>query len=324
MSLSAVTYTDIVQASRLVKDRVHRTPLFRSRLLNALCGADLCFKGEHLQRTGSFKVRGAFNRLLNLSEEERRRGVVAFSSGNHGQAVALAGRELACPVTLVMPTDAPRAKRDAARHYGAEIVTYERALQDRETIAREIADARGAVLVPPFDHPLIIAGQGTLGIEFLEQAPDLDAILVPVGGGGLISGIAIALHALNPSIEIIGVEPAVGDKAERSLKAGKRVRIAQPRTIADGVATRMLGRHTFPIIRSWVSTIAAVEEDAIVEAWSLIVTRMKQVIEPTAALTTAALLSGAVRGEGRKLGVIFCGGNVDLSDRRLMKALADV
>jgi threonine dehydratase len=277
-----------------------------------MAGCDLRLKTEHMQRSGSFKIRGALNKLLSLSESERRAGVVAFSSGNHAQGVALAARLTGAKAIIVMPSDAPTVKLEATRGYGAQIVLYDRQREDREVIARRLAEQRGAVLVPPFDDPLVIAGQGTIGLELAEQWPELEVALIPVGGGGLISGIATALKELLPQVRVIGVEPDVADDARRSLEAGKIVKIAPPATLADGVATLSVGVHPFAIMRSLVEQIVTVSENEILRALELTMTRTKQVVEPTGALSTAAALFGKVDLRGRKVVSLLCGGNIDL------------
>ncbi|WP_043098415.1 threonine ammonia-lyase [Kallotenue papyrolyticum] len=307
-----VTLDDIRAAAARIAPYVHRTPLLESATLKRMTGADLRLKAEHLQRSGSFKLRGALNKLLTLSEEQRCRGVVAFSSGNHAQGVALAARLTGTRATIVMPADAPRVKLEATRGYGAEIVLYDRQREDREAIARRIAAEREAVIVPPFDDPLIIAGQGTIGLEVAEDWPEIEIALVPVGGGGLISGIAIALKALRPEVRVIGVEPAVADDARQSLERGHIVRIPQPQTIADGVATQAIGRYPFAIMRRLVERIVTVSEAEILQALELILTRTKQVVEPTGALTTAAALSACLDLRDRKVMSLLCGGNLDL------------
>lgn len=249
-----VSAADVLQAAERIARFVHRTPLLSCETLSQRCGCELRLKGEHLQRSGSFKLRGALNRLLLLTSAEKGRGVVAFSSGNHAQGVALAARLLGISATIVMPSDAPLVKLDATRGYGAEIVLYDRKFEDREAIARRLAEEQGRTIVPPFDDPAVIAGQGTIGLELAEQWPELEVALVPIGGGGLISGIALALKSRLPGVRIIGVEPQVADDARQSLQAGHIVRIAQPQTIADGVATQAVGRHTFPIMRALVVT----------------------------------------------------------------------
>jgi len=308
----SVTLEDIQAAAARIAPYIHHTPLLQSAALSALAGCDLRLKGEHLQRSGSFKLRGALNRLLLLSEEERARGVVAFSSGNHAQGVALAARLLEMRATIVMPADAPPVKLEATRGYGAEVVLYDRFREDRDAIARGIAEARGAVLVPPFDDPRIIAGQGTIGLEVAEAWPELEVALVPVGGGGLISGIAVALKGLIPGVRVIGVEPAMADDARQSLEAGTIVRIPQPQTIADGVATTSIGRYTFPIMRRLLEGIVTVPEEDILRALELILTRSKQVVEPTGALSTAAALFGHAEVRGKRVMSLLCGGNLDL------------
>lgn len=314
-----VAIEDVRAAAERIAPYIHHTPLLTNTTLSTLAGCDLRLKAEHMQRSGSFKLRGALNRLLVLSADERRRGVVAFSSGNHAQGVALAGRLTGTPATIVMPSDAPVVKLEATRGYGAEVVLYDRYREDREAIARRIAGERGAVLVPPFDDPLVIAGQGTIGLELAEQWPELEVALIPIGGGGLIAGIATALKAVLPHVQVIGVEPELGDDARRSLAAGEIVRIAAPRTIADGVATMAIGRHPFAIMRVLLDSIVTVSEDEIVRALELIITRTKQVVEPTGALTTAAALYGTLDLRGRKVVSLLCGGNLDLSVlRRLL------
>ena len=312
-SLPAVSVDDIAAAARRIAPYIHRTPLLTCRTLSEQAGCELFLKGEHLQRSGSFKLRGALNRLLCLGPAERKRGVVAFSSGNHAQGVALAGQLLGIPTTIVMPSDAPPVKLAATRGYGAEVILYDRVTQDREAIARALGDERGATLVPPFDDPLVIAGQGTIGLELVEQQPDAELALVAVGGGGLISGIATVLRALRPELTVLGVEPALASDAQQSLKSGHIVRIAQPKTIADGVATQAIGKHTFPIMRELLGGIVTVPEVDIARAFTLILTRAKQVIEPTGALSTAAALFGHAPVRGRRVVSVLCGGNLDLA-----------
>lgn len=307
-----VTLDDIRAAAARIAPYIHRTPLLESATLKRMTGADLRLKAEHLQRSGSFKLRGALNKLLTLSDDQRRRGVVAFSSGNHAQGVALAARLTGTRATIVMPADAPRVKLEATRGYGAEVVLYDRQREDREAIARRIAAEREAVIVPPFDDPLIIAGQGTIGLEVAEDWPEIEIALVPVGGGGLISGVATALKALRPAVRIIGVEPAVADDARQSLERGHIVRIPQPQTIADGVATQAIGQYPFAIMRRLVERIVTVSEAEILQALEVILTRTKQVVEPTGALTTAAALSGRLDLRERKVMSLLCGGNLDL------------
>jgi threonine dehydratase len=308
---------DIRAALALVSGTVHRTPLLRCATLDERTGANVFSKAENLQRTGSFKIRGALNRLLRLSAEERAGGVVAFSSGNHAQGVALAARIVGIRATIVMPTDAPAVKRRATAGYGAEIVDYDRATEDREALAARIVAERGGTVIPPFDDPLVIAGQGTVGLEIAQQlrAQDIvpDVAVLPIGGGGLASGIAIALVDAFPTIRIVGVEPATADDARQSLVAGSIVKIDQPVTVADGVATQAIGTHTFPILRSLLDEIVTVTDEELLGALRFVLERMKQVVEPTGALTTSALLEGRVDVMGKNVVSIFCGGNLDLA-----------
>lgn len=311
----AIGLADVLAARARIEPHVHRTPIFFSTTLSGLSGCELGLKGEHLQRSGSFKLRGALNRLLALTPAERARGVVAFSSGNHAQGVALAARILGMPATIVMPSDAPRVKLEATRGYGAAIVLYDRAREDREAIARALCEERGATLVPPFDDPLVMAGQGTIGLELAEQWPELEVALIPIGGGGMCAGIATALKARLPHVRIFGVEPAAADDARQSLRRGEIVRIPQPQTVADGVATQAVGRHPFPILRALLEDIVTVPEDDILRALGLLLTRAKQVVEPTGALATAAALFGHVPPAAireRKVMALLCGGNLDL------------
>lgn len=312
-----VTPSEIRAALALVAGTVHRTPLLRCSTLDARVGATVFSKAENLQRTGSFKIRGALHRLLRLTAEERAAGVVAFSSGNHAQGVALAARIVGVKATIVMPTDAPEVKREATVGYGAEIVAYDRKTEDREGLATRIVAERGGTVVPPFNDPLVIAGQGTVGLEIAQQlrvqgiVPDI--AVLPIGGGGLASGIAIALVDAFPDIRIVGVEPATADDARLSLLAGSIVTIGQPLTIADGVATQAVGTHTFPILRSLVDEIVTVSDEELLRALRFVLERMKQVVEPTGALTTSALLEGRVDVMGKNVVSILCGGNLDLT-----------
>ncbi len=317
----AVDATEIKAAAERIRPYVHKTPLLSSATLNDLVGLQVYSKGEHLQRSGSFKIRGATNRLLQLSDDEKRRGVIAFSSGNHAQGVALAGKLLGIPTSIVMPIDAPSVKKEATRGYGARVIEYDRYTQDREEITREIAAHEGLVVVPPFNDPYVIAGQGTVGQEIVDELPHVDVAIVPVGGGGLCAGIAVALKAHNPKIRIIGVEPDTADDARRSLLGGQIVRIDQPHTIADGVATTAVGTLTFPILQDLVEEIVTVSENEIIDAMRLVLFRMKQMVEPTGALTTAALLSGHIAiAPGSSVVSILCGGNVD---PQFVRRLAD-
>lgn len=307
-----VSLEDVRAAALRMKPFLHRTPLLSSELLDQRTGCQLRLKAEHLQKSGSFKLRGALNTLLQLDAAQREAGVVAFSSGNHAQGVALAARMLGIHACIVMPSDAPQVKLDATRGYGAEVVLYDRVRENRETLARALAEARGAVLVPPFDDVRVIAGQGTIGLELAEQWPELEVVVVPVGGGGLISGIGLALKQLLPKVQVVGVEPSRADDARQSLERGRIVTIPQPQTVADGVATTHIGVHPFRIMQSVVDQILTVEEDEILEALRWILTRTKQVVEPTGALATAALLAGRFPFQGKRVVSLLCGGNLDL------------
>jgi len=282
-----------------------------SRLLDAATGAEVFLKAENLQRTGSFKIRGAYNTVASLSEEERSRGVVAFSSGNHAQAVAHACELAGVEATIVMPTDAPPNKRAATEGYGATIVEYDRFTEDRQAIALEISERTGACLVPPFDHREILAGQGTCGLELAEQVPGLDIVFICVGGGGLMAGCATALTSLQPGVEIRGVEPAAADDTFRSFAAGHPVEIPQPDTIADGLAPRRPGDMTFEINQRLASGIDLVAEEEIATTMGFLFERLKLVVEPSGATALAAVMSGRVPVEGRRVGVTLTGGNID-------------
>lgn len=308
------TYEDVQAAADVLERIAHRTPVLRSRRLDELAGCEVFLKAEHLQRVGAFKFRGAYNALSQLSEDRRRAGVVAYSSGNHAQAVALAARLLGIPATIVMPHDAPELKVAATEGYGATIVRYDRYTQDREAIAADLAARTEATVVPPYDHPAVIAGQGTAVKELLEEVSRLDVIVVPLGGGGLLGGSLLSVAAVSPRTQVWGVEPEAGDDGRRSLEAGKIITIDPPRTIADGAQTLHLGELTFPIIREHVAGIVTATDDQLVEAMRVIASTLKQVVEPTGALGLAALLSGALPVQpGQRVGVVLSGGNVDLA-----------
>lgn len=312
MPAAPVVFADVRAAAQHLNGVAHRTPVVRSRTLDLRCGARLFVKCENLQRMGAFKFRGAYNFLESLSPSERMRGVVAFSSGNHAQGVALAARLLGVPATIVMPTDAPAVKLAATREYGAEIVFYERERSHREEIAQAVADERGATLVPPFDDPRIVAGAGTAGLELLEEAGDLDAIVVPVGGGGLMGGTAIAAHGIDRDIALYGVEPKAGDDFAQSLARGERVTIPVPKTIADGLQTTAPGELTFAIAREHVRAVVSVSDDELCDAMRFAFERMKLVIEPSGAAALAALLHHRIPElAGKRVGAIVSGGNID-------------
>ena len=305
-----ITLADVRAAGGRLAGVAHRTPVVTSRTLDERTGATVFLKAENLQRGGAFKFRGAYSMISSLPPAERDGGVVAYSSGNHAQAVALAARLLGTSATIVMPEDTPAAKMDATRGYGAEIVTYDRYTQDREALGAGLAAERGLVLVPPYEHPLIMAGQGTAALELHEDVPDLDLLLVPVGGGGLIAGCATAAKALRPGIRVVGVEPEAGDDTRRSLAAGERVRIETPRTIADGQQADIPGEQTFAVNRRLVDAVEVVADAEIIEAMAFLFDRLKLVAEPSGASAVAALLSGRVDAAGKRVGVIVSGGNV--------------
>lgn len=308
-----VTHADIEAAAQRLDGIANVTPIFTSRTLDAMVGAEVFVKAESFQRCGAFKFRGAYNALSQLTEAERSKGVLTFSSGNHAGGIALAGKLLGIPVTVVMPKDAPPLKKAATAGYGAEIIEYDRDEQKREDLARELAEKTGATIIPPYDHANIIAGQGTVALEFLKQVPDLDAMLVPVGGGGLLSGCATAAKAIRPDIKVIGVEPAGADDAARSFRSGKIETCDHPDTIADGARTPYVGELNFALIQKFVDDIVTVTDDQILAATRFYLERMKLVVEPTGALTLAALLAGVVQHSG-KVGVVVSGGNIDLAD----------
>ena len=312
MSL-AISYDDVAAAAQRLAGVAHRTPVLTSQTADAQTGAQLFFKCENLQRMGAFKFRGAYNALAQFSPPQRRLGVVAFSSGNHAQAVALAARLLGMPATIVMPQDAPAIKIEATRGYGADVVLYDRYTEDREAIGQRLAHERGMTLVPPFDHPHVMAGQGTAALELMQQVARLDLLLVCVGGGGLISGCAVAARHLQPECRVVGVEPEAGDDVQQSLRRGEIVRIEVPRTIADGAQTQQPGRYTFPVIQALVSDVVTVSDDALRRAMRFFAGRMKLVVEPTGCLAAAAAFEGAVEVQQRRVGVIVSGGNVDLA-----------
>jgi threonine dehydratase len=314
----SITLDDVRAAAERVRGVAHRTPVQTSRSLNELAGRELFLKCENLQRTGSFKFRGAYNAISRLSDAQRRRGVVAFSSGNHAQGVALAARLLDTPAIICMPDDAPPVKLAATRGYGAEVRIFERSTVDRDTFARAIAEERGMTVIPPYDHPHIIAGQGTAALELLEDVPDLDALVVPIGGGGLIGGCAVAAKGLSPQIRIFGVETEGADDVRQSVERGERVTIPPPATIADGIRTTSPGALTFPIIRRHVERVLVVSDAAVLDALRFLLLRAKIVAEPTGAVGPAAVIGGLLPAECRRVGVILCGGNIDPS---VLKAL---
>ena len=312
MTTLPVNLDDVKAAAARIAPHVHRTPVLTSRTADAACGARLFFKCETFQRVGAFKARGAFSRLTLLSREEMRRGVVAFSSGNHAQAVALAARDLGVPATIVMPDDAPALKLAATRGYGAEVILYDRRKEDREAIAGRLVQERGLTLVPPFDDEAVIAGQGTAALELLAEVPDLDVLVTPCGGAGLLAGTAVAGTALRPGIRVFGVEPEAGDDVARSLREGRRVAIPVPETIADSLQTTRVGERNFAILQALVEGVLAVSDLELRRAMAFLFSRMKLVVEPGGSAAAAALHAGRVPAvAGRRVGVVLSGGNVD-------------
>ncbi len=307
-----VTFDDIARAHDRIKGEAHRTPVLTSATVDALTGASVFFKAENLQRMGAFKFRGAYNALSQLSPAQKLQGVVAFSSGNHAQAVALAGKLLGIPATIVMPTDAPTVKLEATRGYGAEVVSYDASNEDRQKIAEKLAAERGLTVIPPFDHPHILAGQGTAAKELIEDAGPLDILMVPCGGGGLLSGCALAARHLSPGCRVIGVEPAAGDDGLRSFRSGKLETIGLPDTIADGARTTSLGKITFALIRAHVDGFLTVTDAELLKSMFFLWERMKIVVEPTGALAACALLEKKIDARGKRVGIVLSGGNVDV------------
>lgn len=308
----SVTLADIRQAAARIAAIAHRTPVLTSRIFNQITGVEAFFKCENFQRGGAFKMRGAANFVYSIPKDDLPRGVVAYSSGNHAQAVAIAAKSVGVSATIVMPTDSPQSKLEATRNYGARVVSYDRLRENREEIGRHISEETGATLVPPYDHEWIIAGQGTAALELLEAVPDLDTLVVCIGGGGLISGSATAAKALNSDIRVIGVEPEAANDTYLSRRAGHRVEIPPPITIADGLRSPTPGAITFPIVQKLVDDIVLVADDEMREMMRFFLTRMKIVAEPSGATAPAAVLNGKIPKSARRVGVIISGGNVDL------------
>jgi threonine dehydratase len=307
------TFADIESAAKQIAGAAHRTPVATSRTIDRRTGAELFFKCENLQRAGAFKFRGAFNALSRLDADERRRGVVTFSSGNHAQAIALAGQVLDIPRVIVMPSDAPAVKRIATDGYGGEVILYDRDTEDREAIGRRLAAERGLTLIPPYDHPHIIAGQGTAARELIEETGPLDLLFVPCGGGGLLSGSAIAAKGMSTGCQVIGVEPAAGDDATRSFQTRQLQTVNNPKTVADGARTPSLGSLTFPLVMEYVSNMTTVDDPTLLKTMFYLWERLKLVVEPTGALAAAAALEGTTPIRGLRVGIILSGGNVDLT-----------
>jgi threonine dehydratase len=314
----AISAADVEAAAARLQGVAHRTPVITSRTVDEATGAQVFFKAENLQRMGAFKFRGAYNALAQFTPQQREAGVIAFSSGNHAQAIALSARLLGMPSVIVMPQDSPAAKLTATRGYqqgqrGSEVVLYDRYTEDREAIGRRLAQERGMTLIPPYDHPHVMAGQGTAAWELLQDTGPLDLLLVCVGGGGLISGCAVAAHHLSPGIEVVGIEPEAGNDTQQSLALGRIVHIDTPKTIADGAQTQHSGTLTFPVIQRLVSRIETVSDAQLVETMRFFAERLKLVLEPTGVLGAAALMHGVVPARGQRVGVILSGGNVDIA-----------
>lgn len=311
-NLKLPTYADVVAASQRLEGHAHKTPVVTSRTVDEELGATVFFKCENLQRMGAFKFRGAFNALSKFDAHQRRAGVVAFSSGNHAQAIALSAKLLGIPATIVMPKDAPIAKIEATKGYGGQVVLFDRYTEDREQISNDLAIKNGMTLIPPFDHPDVIAGQGTAAKELFDEVGDLDAFFVCLGGGGLLAGSALATRVLSPNCKLYGVEPEAGNDGQQSFRAGSIVHIDVPRTIADGAQTQHLGRYTFDIIRRDVDDILTVSDAQIIERMRFAASRMKLIIEPTGCLGFAAALQMKEQLQGKRVGVLISGGNVDI------------
>jgi threonine dehydratase len=307
------SFEDVLTASSRIAGKAHRTPVLTSRTADSATGAKLFFKAENLQRAGAFKFRGAYNAIAALEPDRRKRGVIAFSSGNHAQAIAYAAALQGVASTIVMPTDAPAMKVAATKGYGAKVVFYDRYGEDRLAISRRLSEETGGSLVPPFDHPDVIAGQGTAALELCEEVGEIDMLVTPLGGGGLLSGSALAVRAMSPGCSIVGVEPEAGNDGQQSLAKGEVVSIPIPRSIADGALTPSLGEYTFPIIRDTVERIVTVTDAQLVSTLRFFAERMKIVVEPTGCLAAAAILSGVLDCKGKRVGIVLSGGNVDLA-----------
>jgi len=307
------TYDDVIAAAARLEGQAHRTPVLRSTTANERWGAEFFFKCENFQRMGAFKFRGAFNALSKFDAAQRKGGVIAFSSGNHAQAIALSARLLSMPAVIVMPKDAPAAKVAATKGYGAEVVMYDRFTEDREALTKRLAQERGMTMIPPYDHPDVLAGQGTAVKELIEETGPLDHLFVCLGGGGLLSGSALSARALAPNCRVYGVEPEAGNDGQQSFRAGKIVHIETPKTIADGAQTQHLGEYTFGIIRRDVDDIFTVTDEQLVDAMRFFAERMKMVVEPTGCLAFAGAIAAGKAVAGQRVGIVISGGNVDLS-----------
>ncbi|MHA3572502.1 threo-3-hydroxy-L-aspartate ammonia-lyase [Yersinia enterocolitica] len=312
MAPLAICYDDIVQAHQRITGVALKTPVLTSSTANEQTGAQLFFKCENFQHMGAFKFRGAYNALVKLSPQQQAKGVIAFSSGNHAQAIALSARKLGIRAVIVMPKDSPAIKIAATRGYGGEVVLYDRYLEDREAISNKLAQEQGLTLIPPYDYPDVMAGQGTAAKELFEEVGELDVLLVPLGGGGLLSGCATVAKALYPNCQVIGVEPAAGNDGQQSFRSGKIVKIETPVTIADGAQTPALGHYTFPVIQERVDNILTATDDQLISAMKFFTSRMKIVVEPTGCLGAAVAFGDQLELRGKRVGVIISGGNVDL------------
>jgi threo-3-hydroxy-L-aspartate ammonia-lyase len=311
-TISPPTYADVVAAAQRLEGYAHKTPTLTSRFADEMLGAKVYFKAENLQRMGAFKFRGGFNALAKFSAEQKAKGVVAFSSGNHAQAIALSARILGMPAVIVMPQDAPAAKIAATKGYGAEVVLFDRYTEDREAIGKHLATTRGLTLIPPFDHADVIAGQGTAAKELIEEVGPLDYFFVCLGGGGLMAGCSLAFEALNPACKIYGVEPAAGNDVQQSFRTGAPVKIDVPKTIADGAQTQLVGKLTFPIIQRCATDILTATDAQLVDCMHFFAERMKMIVEPTGALGFAAARFAGIDLKGKRVGVLISGGNVDI------------
>lgn len=312
-TLTAPTFDDVMAASQRIEGHARKTPVLTSRMVDDDLGAKVFFKCENFQRMGAFKFRGAFNALSKFNEQQRKAGVVAFSSGNHAQAIALSGRLLGIPATIVMPHDAPTMKIIATRGYGGNVVIYDRYKEDREEISRNLAEKHGMTLIPPYDHPDVIAGQGTAAKELFEEVGPLDAFFVCLGGGGLLSGSALSARALSPNCKVYGVEPAAGNDGQQSFRSGTIVHIETPKTIADGAQTQHLGNYTFDVIRRTVDDVLTATDDELVDCMRFFASRMKIIVEPTGCLGFAAARQMKSKLKGQRVGVLVSGGNVDMA-----------
>ncbi|WP_109408179.1 MULTISPECIES: threo-3-hydroxy-L-aspartate ammonia-lyase [Proteus] len=307
------TYKDVAQAHQRILPYLNKTPILTSRTINALTGAQFYFKCENFQRMGAFKFRGAINALSQFTTQQRKMGVVTFSSGNHAQAIALSAKLLSIPATIIMPEDAPKAKMEATKGYGGRVITYNRYTENREEIGQHLAQKEGLTLIPPYDHPHIIAGQGTAAKELFDEVGELDMLFVPLGGGGLLSGSLLSTKALSPDCKIFGVEPLAGNDGQQSLRKGEIIHIDTPKTIADGAQTQHLGNYTFEIIRNNVDDILTATDEELISAMQFYAQRMKIIVEPTGCLSLAAARQFSDKLKGKKIGIIISGGNVDIA-----------